>query len=383
MLSLCYLCFLLVRDIYRLCVTDFTVRDIYRLCVIYFLSFYFILVVSYTLYTVQCTLSLDHPDPKPIHVDIPTTKETFQSIQNSFQKLLKTNLINIVNCKALKMSSSPVTPERRPRENEISKAPGAPRKSFKQTHHAVCPIPIGAPLGHRTGAMWNEERFDGRVIVTPWAWSKLNFNTSFEAGKKACEEKFRTILMSKKEFLEKRSLCHTVDEATYRIIKENEREGIIVAPKPLASTSVTATLQSKKRSLDVSQDEGEPVAKKAKTNVTTTTTKSTVSVAETDKNPFDELMEDAVQDIQAKSASRKLANAGACNETSTSTKYKAISLVSDSEDEFSEDEDRSPSPDVCSRTIQIVNRCIECGVDMGDCNPRQYCGKTHCLSLQD
>lgn len=26
-----------------------------------------------------------------------------------------------------------------------------------------------------------------------------------------------------------------------------------------------------------------------------------------------------------------------------------------------------------------VNRCVECGVDMGVQNPRQYCGKTHCL----
>ena len=27
------------------------------------------------------------------------------------------------------------------------------------------------------------------------------------------------------------------------------------------------------------------------------------------------------------------------------------------------------------------NRCIECGVDMGIDNPRQYCGKTQCDSL--
>ncbi len=29
----------------------------------------------------------------------------------------------------------------------------------------------------------------------------------------------------------------------------------------------------------------------------------------------------------------------------------------------------------------IKNLCIECGVDMGDCNPRQYCGKTKCVRL--
>ena len=25
-----------------------------------------------------------------------------------------------------------------------------------------------------------------------------------------------------------------------------------------------------------------------------------------------------------------------------------------------------------------VNRCVICGVDMGDCNPRQLCMKTYC-----
>ena len=28
----------------------------------------------------------------------------------------------------------------------------------------------------------------------------------------------------------------------------------------------------------------------------------------------------------------------------------------------------------------IINRCLECGVDMGRCNPRQLCGKTICYS---
>ncbi len=28
----------------------------------------------------------------------------------------------------------------------------------------------------------------------------------------------------------------------------------------------------------------------------------------------------------------------------------------------------------------MVNRCIECGVDMGQSNPRQYCAKTHCAN---
>ncbi len=25
-----------------------------------------------------------------------------------------------------------------------------------------------------------------------------------------------------------------------------------------------------------------------------------------------------------------------------------------------------------------INRCLGCGVDMGECNPRQYCQKTYC-----
>ena len=25
-----------------------------------------------------------------------------------------------------------------------------------------------------------------------------------------------------------------------------------------------------------------------------------------------------------------------------------------------------------------INRCLGCGVDMGECNPRQYCRKTYC-----
>lgn len=28
---------------------------------------------------------------------------------------------------------------------------------------------------------------------------------------------------------------------------------------------------------------------------------------------------------------------------------------------------------------QYLNRCLICGVDMGDCNPRQLCGKWRCL----
>ena len=29
---------------------------------------------------------------------------------------------------------------------------------------------------------------------------------------------------------------------------------------------------------------------------------------------------------------------------------------------------------------EYKNLCVECGVDMGYCNPRQYCGKTYCVN---
>ena len=31
-----------------------------------------------------------------------------------------------------------------------------------------------------------------------------------------------------------------------------------------------------------------------------------------------------------------------------------------------------------SQTLESLNTCVECGVDMGHCNPRQLCGKTYC-----
>ena len=29
----------------------------------------------------------------------------------------------------------------------------------------------------------------------------------------------------------------------------------------------------------------------------------------------------------------------------------------------------------------VKNRCCDCGVDMGQCNPRQLCGKTYCMNM--
>ncbi len=36
----------------------------------------------------------------------------------------------------------------------------------------------------------------------------------------------------------------------------------------------------------------------------------------------------------------------------------------------------SPPPDV------LINRCLGCGIDMGECNPRQYCRKSYCPALE-
>ena len=29
------------------------------------------------------------------------------------------------------------------------------------------------------------------------------------------------------------------------------------------------------------------------------------------------------------------------------------------------------------------NFCMQCGINMGDCNPRQLCGKTYCMQEDD
>ena len=31
------------------------------------------------------------------------------------------------------------------------------------------------------------------------------------------------------------------------------------------------------------------------------------------------------------------------------------------------------------KLYEMKNLCVECGIDMGYCNPRQYCGKTYCM----
>jgi len=52
--------------------------------------------------------------------------------------------------------------------------------------------------------------------------------------------------------------------------------------------------------------------------------------------------------------------------------------------DFAEVEDApstpTDSPPTNEGTDDCVNRCLICGVDMGDCNPRQLCGKVYCYS---
>lgn len=37
-------------------------------------------------------------------------------------------------------------------------------------------------------------------------------------------------------------------------------------------------------------------------------------------------------------------------------------------------------PKIVDYLGQSDNHCLECGVDMGECNPRQLCGKTYCFN---
>jgi hypothetical protein len=58
--------------------------------------------------------------------------------------------------------------------------------------------------------------------------------------------------------------------------------------------------------------------------------------------------------------------------------WGSVVTPSDASDKYSS----SAQTAECAETYEkLVNRCIECGVDMGDDNPRQYCGKTQCCKL--
>ena len=36
---------------------------------------------------------------------------------------------------------------------------------------------------------------------------------------------------------------------------------------------------------------------------------------------------------------------------------------------------------IIKNNLGMKNRCTDCGVDMGSCNPRQLCGKTYCMKM--
>jgi len=67
---------------------------------------------------------------------------------------------------------------------------------------------------------------------------------------------------------------------------------------------------------------------------------------------------------------------------------KLANLVSGVKELIFVDLDAYPAPDdiiqaelkklVFSLAGRHVNLCLGCGVDMGECNPRQYCKKTYC-----
>ena len=63
------------------------------------------------------------------------------------------------------------------------------------------------------------------------------------------------------------------------------------------------------------------------------------------------------------------------NNTTTVTGVKRSRTI-----EVNNDEDTYT--DIDDETL-MKNLCTECNVDMGDCNPRQLCGKTRCLQSKD
>jgi hypothetical protein len=54
---------------------------------------------------------------------------------------------------------------------------------------------------------------------------------------------------------------------------------------------------------------------------------------------------------------------------------KVIKFIESIVDEQSPSSSSSPDLDL------TINRCMGCGVDLGDYNPRQYCCKTYCPDL--
>jgi len=48
---------------------------------------------------------------------------------------------------------------------------------------------------------------------------------------------------------------------------------------------------------------------------------------------------------------------------------------------YDNDDDEADEQDLCG--FGGFNLCLVCKVDMGDCNSRQYCGKTHCATMTE
>lgn len=77
---------------------------------------------------------------------------------------------------------------------------------------------------------------------------------------------------------------------------------------------------------------------------------------------------------------RKLTNAF---EMYREARRKQASKRDDSSDDSSSSEKSSVDEKSSGNEAPIVNKCMSCGVDMGDGNPRQLCGKTRCLNEEE
>jgi hypothetical protein len=59
---------------------------------------------------------------------------------------------------------------------------------------------------------------------------------------------------------------------------------------------------------------------------------------------------------------------------SPNKKQKLCDVYEENKEENNKNENTYNQEDLYS----MKNLCVECGIDMGYCNPRQYCGKTYC-----
>ena len=71
-----------------------------------------------------------------------------------------------------------------------------------------------------------------------------------------------------------------------------------------------------------------------------------------EKDSWEEVIYDIIRDLEKK----------------TSTYFDADEIIKDFKESIIRNQEG------------IMNRCLECGIDMGKSNPRQLCGKTYCYS---